>query len=289
MNTLTHQHVKTNGLTLHTVQAGPKGGPLLILLHGFPEFWKCWERQIDFFADKGFRVVVPDQRGYNTSSKPSSVSSYRAEPIARDVLGLMESLGRRKGHIVGHDWGGFVAWYLGNRFPQWVEKLAVLNCPHPRVMRQHLLANRDQQKKSWYIFYYQLPWMPEWSMSRNNWEFGRKALQVTSVRGTFSDEEMAPYVEAWSQPGALTAMIRWYRAGLLMMKPRRRKQQPPRKIGVPTLLLWGVKDRFLGKEMAQPSIDRCSDGRLVFLEEATHWLQHEEPERVNSLLLDFLS
>ncbi len=156
-------------------------------------------------------------------------------------------------------------------------------------MRQHLLANRDQQKKSWYIFYYQLPWMPEWSMSRNNWEFGRKALQVTSVRGTFSDEEMAPYVEAWSQPGALTAMIRWYRAGLLMMKPRRRKQQPPRKIGVPTLLLWGVKDRFLGKEMAQPSIDRCSDGRLVFLEEATHWLQHEEPERVNSLLLDFLS
>jgi pimeloyl-ACP methyl ester carboxylesterase len=201
----------------------------------------------------------------------------------------MESLGRRKGHIVGHDWGGFVAWYLGNRFPQWVEKLAVLNCPHPRVMRQHLLANRDQQKKSWYIFYYQLPWMPEWSMSRNNWEFARKALQVTSVRGTFSDEEMAPYVEAWSQPGALTAMIRWYRAGLLMMKPRRRKQQPPRKIGVPTLLLWGVKDRFLGKEMAQPSIDRCSDGRLVFLEEATHWLQHEEPERVNSLLLDFLS
>ena len=99
----------------------------VILLHGFPEFWQCWKHQIDFFSGRGFRVIVPDQRGYNTSSKPSSVSSYRAEPIARDVLGLMESLGRRKAYIVGHDWGGFVAWYLGNRFPQWVEKLAVLN------------------------------------------------------------------------------------------------------------------------------------------------------------------
>lgn len=234
-------------------------------------------------------MIVPDQRGYNTSSKPSGVSSYRAELIARDVLGLMEASGRRKAYIVGHDWGGLVAWHLGYRYPKRVERLAVLNCPHPGVMRKHLFVNRSQRKKSWYIFYYQLPWLPEWSMSHNYWEFAKKALQFTSVKGTFSDEEMARYVKAWSQPGALTAMIGWYRAGLLMMKPRRRQQRAPRKIEVPTLLLWGVKDRFLGREMAQPSIDRCSDGKLVFLEEATHWLQHEEPEKVNGMLLNFLS
>ena len=126
-------------------------------------------------------------------------------------------------------------------------------------------------------------------MSREKWAFSRKALQFTSVRGTFSDEEIAEYVKAWSKPGALTAMLNWYRAGLLMMKPSRQKRHALRKIEVVTLLLWGVKDHFLGQELAQPSIDRCSDGKLVFLEEATHWLQHEVPERVNSLLLDFLS
>ncbi|MAG21248.1 MAG: alpha/beta hydrolase [Candidatus Marinimicrobia bacterium] len=289
MSTLTHQHVKTNGISLHTVQAGPEDGPLLIFLHGFPEFWYCWHRQIDFFAERGFRVVVPDQRGYNLSPKPSSISSYRVEPIARDILGLIESLGRRKAHIVGHDWGGITAWRLGNRYKQWVERLAILNCPHPGVMRRNLFSNPAQLKKSWYIFYYQLPWLPEWTMSRNDWEFARKALQYTSVRGTFGDDDLGQYVAAWSQPGALSAMLGWYRAGMLLMKSRIGKRRPPRKIEVPTLLLWGAKDRFLGREMAQPSVDRCTNGRLIFLEEATHWLQHEEPEKVNSLLLQFLT
>ena len=284
-----HIDVQTNGITLHTVQAGPKEGPLLIFLHGFPEFWYCWHRQIDFFAGKGFRVIVPDQRGYNTSSKLSGISPYRIDSIARDTIGLIEYANRRKACIVGHDWGGATAWWLGQRYSSWVEKLAVLNCPHPSVITKHLLNNPAQRKKSWYIFYYQLPWLPELTMSREKWAFSRKALQFTSVRGTFSDEEIAEYVKAWSKPGALTAMLNWYRAGLLMMKPSRQKRHALRKIEVVTLLLWGVKDQFLGQELAQPSIDRCSDGKLVFLEEATHWLQHEVPEKVNSLLLDFLS
>ena len=284
-----HIDVQTNGITLHTVQAGPKEGPLLIFLHGFPEFWYCWHRQIDFFAGKGFRVIVPDQRGYNTSSKLSGISPYRIDSIARDTIGLIEYANRRKACIVGHDWGGATAWWLGQRYSSWVEKLAVLNCPHPSVITEHLLNNPAQRKKSWYIFYYQLPWLPELTMSREKWAFSRKALQFTSVRGTFSKEEIAEYVKAWSKPGALTAMLNWYRAGLLMMKPSRQKRHALRKIEVVTLLLWGVKDHFLGQELAQPSIDRCSDGKLVFLEEATHWLQHEVPERVNSLLLDFLS
>ena len=284
-----HIDVLTNGITLHTIQAGPKDGPLLIFLHGFPEFWYCWHRQIDFFAEKGFRVMVPDQRGYNTSSKPSGISPYRVDFIARDTIGLIEYAGRRKACIVGHDWGGATAWWLGQRYPSWVEKLAVLNCPHPSVMREHLYNNQAQRKKSWYIFYYQLPWLPEWTMSRKDWEFSRKALQFTSVRGTFSEDEMSKYVEAWSQPGALTAMLNWYRASIQLLKGRQKNRHPLGKIEVPTLLLWGVKDRFLDREMAQPSIERCTKGEVIYLDEATHWLQHEEPETVNPLLLEFFS
>lgn len=260
LETLTHQHVKTNGISLHTIQAGPEDGPLLIFLHGFPEFWYCWHKQIDFFAERGFRVVVPDQRGYNLSTKPSSISSYRVEPIARDVLGLIESMGYGRAYIVGHDWGGITAWRLGHRYPQWVEKLVVLNCPHPGVMRRNLFSNVAQLKKSWYIFYYQLPWLPEWTMSKDGWLFLTKALRYTSQRGTFTEDDIAHYVEAWSQPGALSGMINWYRAGILLMRRGGRRRRSPRRVKVPTLLLWGAKDRFLGREMAQPSIDQCSMG-----------------------------
>ncbi len=280
--------IRTNGITLHTALAGPEDGELLIFLHGFPEFWYCWHKQIDFFAERGYRVVVPDQRGYNRSTKPSSISSYRGRSIVHDTLGLIEALGRKKAHIVGHDWGGLTAWQLGHRYPRWVEKLTVLNCPHPDVMRKNLFTNRDQRKKSWYIFYYQLPFLPEWTMYRKDWEFARKALTYTSQRGSFTEKDLSKYMEAWSQPGAITGMVNWYRAGILLMKRGGRRNQASRKIEVPMLLLWGVKDRFLGREMAQPSIDRCTNGQLIFLDEATHWLQHEEPERVNRLLLDFL-
>jgi len=284
------QFIKTNGITLHTALAGPEDGELLIFLHGFPEFWYCWHNQIEFFAERGFRVVVPDQRGYNLSTKPSGISSYRVGSIARDILGLIEALGRKKAHIVGHDWGGVTTWQLGHRHPNWVEKLAVLNCPHPGVMRKNLFSSWEQRKKSWYIFYYQLPWLPEWTLSHNGWEYTKKALAYTSQRGTFTEEVLSRYVEAWSQPGAITGMVNWYRAGLLLtlFNPLGKRNRAPRKIDVPTLLLWGVKDRFLGKEMAQPSIDRCANGQLIFLEEASHWLQHEEPGKVNRLLLDFL-
>ncbi|MDZ7344252.1 MAG: alpha/beta hydrolase [candidate division KSB1 bacterium] len=277
-------HLRTNGINLHVVEAGPENGPLVMLLHGFPEFWYGWRHQIEILAAAGYRVLAPDQRGYNLSDKPKGIGAYRLDALADDVAGLIDAVGREKTVLVGHDWGGVTAWWTAIKFPQRVERLAVLNCPHPLAMRRHLLHNRAQRRKSWYIFFFQLPFLPEWRIRRNNWWVARRTLQATSRPGTFSDADIELYRQAWSQPGAITAMLNWYRAAL-----RKKLQRvASSRVTVPTLLIWGAKDRFLGRELAQSSIDLCDDGQLVFIETATHWLQHEEPARVNELLIKFM-
>ncbi|HVG07018.1 MAG TPA: alpha/beta hydrolase [Thermoanaerobaculia bacterium] len=282
---LRHRTIATNGIRLHAVEAGPQDGPLLIFLHGFPELWYGWRQQIAPFAEAGFRVLAPDQRGYNTSDKPKGVRAYGRDSLAQDVLGLIDEAGREKAYVVGHDWGGIAAWWLGMKHPGRIERLAILNCPHPVVMRHHLLKNPRQLKRSWYMFAFQLPWLPERGLRKSGYESLVKALRWTSRRGTFTDEDLLVYREAWAQPGALTAMVNWYRAGL-----RVRASPPPSpRVTVPTLLIWGTKDRALGEELAQPSIDLCDHGLLARIEEATHWLQHEEPGRVNALIGDFFS
>ena len=282
---LGHRTIATNGVNLHVVEAGPEDGRLVILLHGFPEFWYGWRKQIGPLAAAGFRVLVPDQRGYNLSDKPKGVRPYNLDDLALDVIGLIGGAGRQKARVVAHDWGGAVGWWLGMKFPDRVERLALLNMPHLSVMRRAILKNPAQRRRVSYMFFFQLPWLPERALSKENWKYLAKALQATSRPGTFSEEDLAHYREAWSRPGAITGMLNWYRAGL------RTRPRPPRssRVSVPTLLIWGPKDRALLRELAQPSIDRCDDGRLVFLEEATHWVQHEEPEEVNRLLIDFLS
>lgn len=282
---LRHRTIATNSIRLHAVEAGPEDGPLLIFLHGFPELWYGWRQQIAPFAGAGFRVLAPDQRGYNTSDKPKGVRAYGRDSLARDVLGLIDEAGREKAYVVGHDWGGAVAWWLGMKHPDRIERLAILNCPHPGVMKRHLRENPAQLKRSWYMFFFQLPRLPERALRKDGYENLVKALRRTSRRGTFTDEDILVYRDAWAQPGALTAMVHWYRAGL-----RVRASPPPSpRVTVPTLLVWGAKDRALGEELAQPSLDLCDHGRLARIEEATHWLQHEEPGRVNALVGDFFS
>lgn len=279
-----HCAIETNGVRLHAVEAGPEGGPLLLLLHGFPEFWYGWRKQIEPLAAAGFHVLVPDQRGYNTSGKPRRVRDYDLDVLARDVVGIIDQTGARKAFVAGHDWGGAVAWWLGCHHPERLERLAILNCPHPKVMRDTLLKSSRQRKKSSYMFFFQLPWLPERTFRKNDFALTVRGLQRTSRQGIFSEEDFARYREAWSQPGAVRSMIHWYRAAL-----RSQGKWPPNPgvRGVPTLLIWGARDRNLLREMAQPSIDLCENGRLEFIEEASHWVQHEEPERVNRLLLDF--
>lgn len=279
-----NQTIETNGIRLNVVQAGPKDGPLLILLHGFPEFSYGWRKQIPFLASAGYRVWAPDQRGYNISDKPEGIAAYTLDKLAADVVGLIDASGEEKAYLVGHDWGAAVAWWVAAVYPERLAKLVILNVPHGSVMQKNLRKNFAQLRKSWYFLFFQIPWLPEALSRLGNWKFAIRALVKTSRPGTFSESDLEQYRRAWSQPNAYRSMINWYRA--IVQKPP--KGPASKRIGVPTLLIWGAQDRFLGREMAQPSIDRCEDGNLVFIEEGSHWVQHEEAERVNKLIDTFL-
>ena len=279
-----HHDILTNGVRLHVVQCGPTDGPLVILLHGFPEFWYAWRQQVEALATAGYRVWAPDQRGYNRSDKSPRIRDYRIELLAADVLGLLDEAGAPQATIIGHDWGAAVTWWLAAHHPDRVARAAVLNVPHPAVMARTVRRNLRQLRKSWYIFFFQLPWLPERLLRRNDYALLRRSLQRTSRRGTFSDEDMAQYVAAWSQPGALRGMINWYRA----VRYAGKAANQPTRVTVPLRIIWGKRDAFLTSEMASDSLALCDQGELTYIPEATHWVQHEAAAQVNDLLLNFL-
>ena len=273
---------QNGSVTLHAVVSGPKDGPIVVLLHGFPEFWYGWHRQIEPLATAGFRVIVPDQRGYNLSSKPRGVASYALNELVSDIIAIADQLGQEKILLAGHDWGAAVAWSVALLHPERIAKLAVLNVPHPSVMRRYVYTRLQQMLRSWYIFFFQIPRLPEAFLSAFNFRNAARALTRSSRPGTFSAEDLAQYRAAWSQPGALTAMINWYRAAIRNRIPFR-----DRTVRVPTRILWGERDRFLMAEMAHESLRYCANGELFTLAEASHWLQHEEPEKVSQRLVEF--
>jgi len=275
--------VDTNGISLHTRQAGPEDGPLVVLLHGFPEFWYGWHRQIEPLADAGYRVIVPDQRGYNRSDKPDGVDSYHIDTLATDVIGLIDAADRETAAVAGHDWGAAVAWWLALGHPDRVDALTAVNVPHPTVMEATLRNSLAQLRKSWYMFAFQLPALPEAISTANNCRVLRRGLTESSRPGAFSAADLQRYREAWTQPGALTAMINWYRA-----MGRYRPQPPQQQVSVPTLVMWGRQDEFLESAMAEESLGYCDDAELVSFPSATHWVLHEEPEETADELLTHL-
>jgi epoxide hydrolase 4 len=278
-----HRYVETNGVRLHVLQDGRDDGPLVILLHGFPEFSGCWTRLIDFLATAEYRVWAPDGRGYNLSDKPVGVASYSLDALVADVVGLVDAAGRERVLLVGHDWGASVAWQVAQQHPDRVSRLVIINVPHAAVMKEHLRGNIAQVLKSWYVFFFQLPWLPEALLRRRGWRALAQGMVATSRPGTFSEREMAAYRAAWSQPKAIGSMINWYRA--LLWKPPAGTPRP--RITVPTLVLWGARDAFLSRDMARPSVELCDDGRLVVFEDATHWVHHEEPDHVAESIAAF--
>lgn len=277
-----HHTVATNGIHLHVVQAGPAEGPLVILLHGFPEFWYGWHQYIHPLAEAGFRVWVPDQRGYNLSDKPQGIAAYAIDELAADVVGLIDAAERDKAYVVGHGWGAAVAWWVAIQHPARLHRLVIANVPHPAVFSRHL-RTLGQLRKSWYIFFFQIPNLPERIIRRDDWAFGVRSLIGSSRPGTFTHDDLALYRAAWSQPGAMTGMINWYRA-IVQHQP---KLVGELRVTVPTLVIWGAQDRFLDGAMAQASVDRCDDGRLLLFADATHWVQHEEAPQVIAALVDF--
>lgn len=277
-----HRFIKLPFATLHVAEAGPPAGLPVILLHGFPEFWWGWRRQVGPLAAAGFRVVAPDLRGYNLSDKPAELDSYRLNRLGNDVVALADALGHERVHLAGHDWGGIVAWWVAARHPERVIRLAILNAPHPDAAWPTIRRDPVQLLRSFYVGLFQLPAVPEALLRAHDYAALVRALTATSRPATFSESELDRYRESWSQPGALTAMLNWYRA--LVRRPPERAG----RVGAPTLVLWGVRDRALGPTVASESVRFCDEGRMQRFETATHWLQHEEPEAVNAALLAFL-
>ncbi len=270
-------------IRLHVVQAGPRDGKPVILLHGFPDFWAGWEKQIAPLAEAGCRAILPDQRGYNLSDKPPGLSSYRLDVLAKDVTGLMDALGLERASLVGHDWGGVVAWATAVLYPQRVERLAVLNAPYPPVVPGSFLTHPEQLLKSSYMYFFQLPALPEAALRRNNWQALTRNLRRAAPQDAFSQEDLARYRKAWDQPGAMTAMLNWYRA--LFRRPFRLPARP--HLPMPVIILWGGQDFALGRELAERSRRVCAQAKLVVFEGANHWIQREKALEVNRLLLDF--
>ncbi len=276
------RRVASGDITLNVAEAGPRDGPLVILLHGFPEFWFGWRHQIGALADAGYQVVAPDQRGYNLSDKPRGIENYDIDRLAADVVALAAHYTGEPFRLVGHDWGAVAAWWTTTRSPERIRKLAVLNCPHPAVWREAMDKDPVQRRASWYVRAFQIPWLPEALLRARNYRALVTALR--EARAPISDAEIARYREAWSQPGALTAMINWYRA----IRLRRFAPIPAASIAAPVQIIWGKNDSYVLPALAEASKALCSDVRLTYLPEATHWVAHDAPERVNAILLEFL-
>ena len=270
------------GVRLHYVEAGE--GPLVVLLHGFPEFWYSWRRQIPVLAAAGFHVVAPDMRGYDLSDKPQSWRAYDGGLLADDIAGLIRSFGEKDAYVVGHDWGAAVAYAVATNHPDVVRRLVILNVPHTARMLEGFRTLK-QLRKSWYMFFFQIPKLPEYLIGRDNFSFAKRSLRADS-KEAFSDEDLERYVEAWSQPGALTGMINYYRAALRRSPGKALAQMRP--IPAPTMVIWGMRDRHIGSELAEPAPEWVPNVRMERIPEATHWVQHDAPERVNELLIDFL-
>jgi pimeloyl-ACP methyl ester carboxylesterase len=268
---------------LHYVEAGE--GPLVVLLHGFPEFWYGWRQQIKPLVAAGFRVVAPDTRGYNLSSKPEGVAAYDVALLADDIKGLIHERGAESAMVAGHDWGGSIAWTMAMNHPEVVDRLAILNAAHPRKLSQGL-HHPSQLRRSWYFFFFALPDLPETVVHANNWHFFRHFLH--DAHPAYTPEDIDRYVEAWSQPDAATGMINYYRSSV--RQNQKKAEAALRPVKASTLVIWGQQDGYLEPELAEPDRDDVPNlDRVERLADASHWVHHDEAERVNQLLIDFFT
>ena len=274
--------IEVNGIRLHYVEEG--SGDLVILLHGFPEFWYGWRKQIPVLSQH-YRVVAPDMRGYNLSDKPKGVAQYKMDILAKDIAELIRQLGDGKAILVGHDWGAGVAWATATLYPELITKLGIINVPHPAEMRKALMGfNLSQWAKSYYIFLFQLPWLPEWGIGRNLKKVFTKTFAKFSPSGNpLPENEIEQYVKAYSQPGGLGGPINYYRAALRHVDSLSLSEPLP----MPVLMLWGEQDKALGKELTYNTKQYCRDLEIVYDPTSGHFLQYDNPELVNRKLLEF--
>jgi pimeloyl-ACP methyl ester carboxylesterase len=282
-----HQFVTANGLRFHVAACG-QGDRLALCLHGFPECWYSWRHQMPLLARLGYRVWAPDLRGYGETERPSRVQDYAIERLLDDVAGLIDASGARSTLLVGHDWGGVIAWYFALRRVRPLDRLVLMNLPHPAIM-EHAMRTWRQLRRSWYVFFFQIPRLPEALMRMQHCRAIREAFRGMAVdKSRFPDEVLQVYCDNAARPGALTAMVNYYRA-MLRGGARRQQRLGYPVIDTPTLLLWGEEDSALGKETTYGTERYVSNLTLRYLPRVSHWVQQEAPETVNAMLEAWLT
>ena len=275
---LTPHTVQSGGLRLHCMSAGSPDAPLLLLIHGFPARWSTWRETMLPLAQAGFFVVAPDLRGYGASDKPPAVADYSVLRLADDVAAIVKAFGRERAFVAGHDLGGGVAWATAMFHPEVVSRLATLNSVHP-IGFERQMRKWSQIKKSWYVFLFQLPVLPEWFLGRNDFRFVRRSLADDGL----SLETIDDLLEGIRPPGALRAAIDGYRAAF---QDGLRKRLVPTKVDLPVLSIWGDRERHLDPELAEPPRDWVSAARVAHVPEGSHWVHHDAPARVAGLLVE---
>ena len=280
-----HGFIKTNGINLHYVSLGK--GKLMLMLHGFPEFWYSWRYQIAEFA-QDYHVVAIDMRGYNDSDKPENLSAYEMSELIADVKGVIDGLNYEECILVAHDWGGAIAWNFVYEHPEMVEKLIVMNLPHPAKFRAGL-KTWEQLQKSWYIFFFQIPFLPELIFQANNYQaIASGFIDMAIDKSAFTTEDLSAYKDAAAKPGALTAMINYYRANF-NIPPDNNMARNYGILDIPTLMIWGEEDTALGKELTYGTDAYVSNLELKYIPNCSHWVQQEQPDLVNQYMRDFLA
>lgn len=290
MMAIKHGYAEVNGIRLHYAESG-EGDNLVILLHGFPEFWYSWKKQL-IALSTNFHVIAPDMRGYNLSDKPPKTDDYKIDKLVADVIGLIDHFGVRQAAIVGHDWGAGVAWAVALKHPERVSRLIVLQVPLLAAWRANL--SFKQFLRSWYMFFFQIPRLPEWLISRNNFAAIAQTFEEKVARkNSFTNEEVELYKEAARQPGALTGAINYYRANVFDRffgkRPEGDSKQYSGRVRVPTLFIFGEQD-FAILPQTVAGLDTYIDAyyRELRIPDSGHWVQNEAPDEVNAAMLEFL-
>ena len=282
---ITPQWVEANGQTFEVATAG-KGRKLALCLHGFPELHYSWRHQIPLLVGLGYRVWAPNLRGYGGSSKPEGIASYRLNTLVQDVAALIDASGAEEVTLIAHDWGAIIAWHFAILKIRPLARLVIMNVPHPQCARREL-KHWHQLKKSWYIFFFQLPRLPEWLLGRNGAERVKRAFSRMAVdKSRFPEEDLQVYADATSRPGTLRSMINYYRA--LLRTPDAR-QIGDGLVHVPTLMIWGEEDSAIDIRCTDGTEEWVPDLELHRLPGVSHWVQQEAPEKVNAILREWLN
>lgn len=284
MTSIRTRQIEANGLSFMIDEAG-EGDDVALFLHGFPESRFSWRHQLPLLAELGWRAVAPDLRGYGDSSRPAGVAAYGIDNLVADAGAIFDAVGAKRRLLIAHDWGAIVAWAFAMEKTRALDGLVIMNVPHPAVFQSAMKGNTAQLKKSWYVFFFQIPWLPEKAMTANGARAIGEAFRGMAVdKSRFPEEVLDHYRANALKPGAMTAMINWYRANFRNGALGRWAAGKAPVIEVPTLMVWGEEDAALGIELTEGYEPYVRDFTLQRLPGVSHWVQQEAPEAVNARL-----